>query len=357
MRPAPLESAVESLRAQVARGAFPGAALAVGRGERIALETEIGTVAREGTQVDAGNTIYDLASLTKAVATTTAVMLLTEDGRMELDAPVARYLPEFSGGDKDRVTIRHLLTHTSGLPAWADLWSSSPRGSLARAIRTPLERAPGARAEYSDIGFVVLWAAAERAAGEPLPELLEQRVWRPLGMERTRFAPGEGCGACAPTLRLADGTTLRGVVHDPIARRLNGVTGNAGLFATVHDLARFAAMLANGGELAGVRLLRAETVADFTRRQPGLAAVRSGGTHGAPMPATPSRPECRTGRSATWATPAPRSGWTRKPGDGRCCSPTAPLIRGGATGSPRHGDRGRCRGGAGGVICRNRLSG
>ncbi len=103
-QPAPLEGAVESLRVQVDRGAFLGAALAAGRGERIVLETGIGTVARDGTPVDAAGTLYDLASLTKAVATTTAVMLLVEDGKLELDAPVARYLPDFSGGNQDRVT-------------------------------------------------------------------------------------------------------------------------------------------------------------------------------------------------------------------------------------------------------------
>lgn len=272
MRPAPLETAVKSLRAEVERGSFPGAALAVGRGGQIAMETGIGTVAQDGTPVHPAGTVYDIASLTKVVATTTAVMLLVEDGKLDLDAPVWRYVPEFSGEHKDRVTVRQLLTHTSGLPAWADIWSSSSQGALARALGTSLERAPGDRVEYSDIGFVVLWVAAERAAGELLPELLERRVWRPLGMERTRFAPGEDCDACAPTLRLGDDTKLRGVVHDPVARRLGGVTGNAGLFSTAHDLARFAAMLAGRGELDGVRVLQEETVDAFTRRQEGAGS-------------------------------------------------------------------------------------
>ncbi len=140
--------------------------------------------------------------------------------------------------------MRQLLTHTSGLPAWADIWSRSPQGALLRAVQDRAGARPRRAGEYSDIGFVGLWAAAERAAGEPLPELLERRVWRPLGMKHTRFAPGEGCG----------------------------VAGNAGLFATAHDVARFAAMLSNRGELAGVRVLRAETVAEFTRRQPGAGS-------------------------------------------------------------------------------------
>ncbi|HET8656313.1 MAG TPA: serine hydrolase domain-containing protein, partial [Longimicrobiaceae bacterium] len=169
---------------EVQRGGFPGAALAVGRGDHAIVEEGIGTTDWGATPVDPDRTMYDLASLTKVVATTTAVMLLVEDGKMSLDAPVSRYLPEFSGGAKDRVTIRQLLTHTSGLPAWRELWGT-PDEALYRAITTPLVREPGTRVEYSDVGFVVLFAAAQRAAGEPLPELLRRRVWAPLGMNST----------------------------------------------------------------------------------------------------------------------------------------------------------------------------
>jgi serine-type D-Ala-D-Ala carboxypeptidase len=118
--------------------------------------------------------------------------------------------------------------------------------------------------------MVVLWAAAERAAGEPLTGLLERRVWRPLQMRSTGFNPGgEACDRCSPSWKRADGTPVRGVVHDPTARRLGGVTGNAGLFSTAADLARFAAMMASGGELEGTRILREETIRTFTARQAG----------------------------------------------------------------------------------------
>jgi CubicO group peptidase (beta-lactamase class C family) len=188
---------------------------------------------------------------------------------MELDAPVRRYLPEFSGGTRDRVTVRHLLTHTSGLPAGASAAGGSPAKALGRLVKTPLKRAPGKRMEYSDVGFVVLWAAAERAAGEPLEEILERRVFGPLGMTSTLFLPGGAdCVRCSPTWRKADGTPVRGQVHDPIARKLGGVAGNAGLFSTARDLGRFAAMLASGGELDGVRVLREETISLFTLLQP-----------------------------------------------------------------------------------------
>jgi serine-type D-Ala-D-Ala carboxypeptidase len=264
--------AERTVLAEVERGAFPGAALAVGRWGQTVVEDGIGRLDwnANAPNVDPDNTVYDLASLTKVIATTTAVMLLVEDGKMQLDAPVSTYIPAFSGGAKSRVTIRQLLTHTSGLPAGANLPSSSPEYALGRAIGVALERAPGAAVEYSDVGFVVLFAAAEQAAGEPIPQLLQRRVFGPLGMTSTTYFPGgAACWRCAPTAQRQNGTLYQGTVHDPIARSLGGVAGNAGLFSTVHDLADFAAMLASGGELNGVRVLKPSTIALFTQRQPG----------------------------------------------------------------------------------------
>jgi serine-type D-Ala-D-Ala carboxypeptidase len=258
--------------AEVNRGAFPGAALAVGRWGQTVIEQGIGYLdwGLGAPSVDPDLTIYDLASLTKVVATTTAVMLLVEDGKMELDAPVSRYVPAFSGGARDRVTIRHLLAHNSGLPAGAGLPTHSPDMALGRAISVPLVRAPGAAVEYSDVGFIVLFAAAEQAAGEPIPNLLQRRVFGPLGMTSTSFYPGgPDCHRCAPTGQRRDGTVHRGVVHDPMAGALGGVAGNAGLFSTAHDLAHFAAMMASGGQLDGVRILSPATIVEFSRRQPG----------------------------------------------------------------------------------------
>lgn len=265
---AELDAAVRAVEGEMRRGGFAGAALAVGRWDRTVLERGIGTHdrLRGSPAVDPDYTIYDLASLTKVVATTTAVMLLYEDGKIELDAPVERYLPAFSGGNKSRVTIRHLLTHTSGLPAGGNTAGATPGESLASAMAIPLRQRPGSRVEYSDIGFIILWAAAEAAHGAPLPGLLEERVFDPLDMRFTSYLPGELCIRCAPTLERPG---YRGVVHDPVARRLGGIAGHAGLFSTAHDLSRFAAMLANGGELDGVRVLRGSTIALFTQRQNG----------------------------------------------------------------------------------------
>jgi CubicO group peptidase (beta-lactamase class C family) len=264
-----LGDAVAAVKREIGRGAFPGGALAVGRGSRLVLLQGMGKKSWGGAPVDAGNTVYDLASLTKVVATTTAVMLLVEDGKMDLDAPVQRYLPEFSGGAKAIVTVRQLLTHTSGLPAWVDVGGLPRRQALLKILHTPLVAQPGEKVEYSDLGFVVLFEAAGYAAGEPIPQLLERRVFAPLGMHHTSYAPGDGCTACAPTLLKSDGSLYQGSVHDPIARALGGISGNAGLFSTASDLSRFAAMLANGGELDGVRVLNEATVRTFTTHQPG----------------------------------------------------------------------------------------
>jgi CubicO group peptidase (beta-lactamase class C family) len=270
LSPDRLGDAVAAVRREIRRGAFPGAALAIGRGSEIALLKGIGGVTWNGPDVSPDSTVYDLASLTKVVATTTAVMLLVEDGKMSLDAPVQRYLPEFSGGAKSLVTVRMLLTHTSGLPAGVGVDGLTPTQALMKIYRTPLINQPGEAVVYSDLSMIVLFEAAQRAAGETVPQLLQRRVFGPLGMTSTFYTPGEGnCPRCAPTLILNDGRPFRGGVNDPTARQLGGVTGNAGLFSTAADLSRFAAMLASGGELNGVRILKPETIRLFTQRQPG----------------------------------------------------------------------------------------
>lgn len=263
-----LEGAREVILREIRRGGMPGATLAVGRGAALVLEEGFGRVGWSNTtdRADPDRTIYDLASLTKVVATTAAAMLLYEDGKLDLDDAVSSHLPEFP---HRRVTFRHLLTHTSGLPAGLRLRNVTPAQAKARVLRTPLHRNPGTAVEYSDLGFITLWYALEKVAGEPLPDLLTRRIYAPLGMRSTRFAPGPGCRSCAPTKLLKNGTAVRGVVHDPLAEALGGKAGHAGLFATSHDLARFAAMLAAGGELDGVRIFEEETIRLFTRAQPG----------------------------------------------------------------------------------------
>ena len=264
--------AAETLvEAAVRREFFPGAAYAIGRGARVERLGAAGRVAWGDTfaAASARATRYDLASLTKVVATTAAVMALVEDGKMRLDDPVTRYLPEFAEGDA-RVTVRMLLAHTGGVRAGAATPADAPAAEvLRRLVALPTTLAPGEDVLYSDVGFIALFAAAERAAGEPLESYLRRRVWGPLGMDRTGFGVETGCGDCAPTLLLKDGEPYAGGSYDLTARRLDGVAGNAGLFSTAEDLSRFAAMIANGGSLGGVRVFRPRTVRAFTRPQPG----------------------------------------------------------------------------------------
>jgi CubicO group peptidase (beta-lactamase class C family) len=283
-RPTLSPAAWDRMQARVAadmeRGAFPGAVLIVGSGPDVLAVSEHGRLewVDRSAAVSAVSTLYDLASLTKAVATSVAVWLLIEDGRMSLDDPVQRYLPGFQGQYKERVTIRHLLTHTSGLPPGTRLNGRTPEEVLTRIQRTLIPVPPGTEVSYSDVGFAILWAAAERAAGEPLPTLLRRRVWEPLGMESTRFRPGRDCEECAPTLHLEQPPRVpyRGEPADHTARRLGGIAGNAGLFSTAADLARFAGMIAGGGAIDGVRVLSEESVAALLTQADGAGNRTSG---------------------------------------------------------------------------------
>jgi serine-type D-Ala-D-Ala carboxypeptidase len=258
-----LRAADSLVHREVERESFPGGALVVGVGPQVVHRSAYGRVEwTAGAEfVDTRGTMYDLASLTKSVAAASAVWLLVEDGRMGLDDPVSRHLPEFAGGREYGVTIRQLLTHTAGVRAGAFPRNDDPRVVRRQLVALRPLLVPGADVLYSDIGYVVLWEAAQRAAGEPLPAFLRRRIWEPLGMGSTRLGVPRGCPECAPTLFLRQTREpYRGGSYDQVARRLGGITGNAGLFATADDLARFAAMIANGGELDGVRIFREETV-------------------------------------------------------------------------------------------------
>ena len=260
------------LHAEVDSGAFPGAVLAVGRHGRLALLAPVGHYGVDDPRpVDAG-TIYDIASLTKVVGLTTACMLLVDEGKLALDAPVARYVPAFRGPMKDGVTVRHLLTHSAGLVADLPLYDSTRTraAALAAVDTSTLLAPPGTTYRYSDLSAIVVMQAVERAAGEPLDRLLADRLFGPLGMPATRFRPPAAWrDRIAPTEHdtLFRHRWLRGEVHDESAARLEGVSGNAGLFSNALDLSRLAAMLLNGGAWDSLQLIRAETVAEFTTRQ------------------------------------------------------------------------------------------
>jgi CubicO group peptidase (beta-lactamase class C family) len=204
-------------------------------------------------------------------------MVLYDQGRLDLDAPVSTYLPAFSGGWKDSVMVRHLLTHRSGLPAGRDLWriARTPDEARAAVLSTNLECKPGQCYIYSDLGADVLGFVIEAIAGESLDVFLHDKVFEPLGMNDTFFRPSDSLTyRIAPTeIAPPRGYPLQGQVHDENAYALGGVAGHAGLFSTAADLSIFAQMMLNGGSYNGVRILSDTTVALFTRRAAGTRAL------------------------------------------------------------------------------------
>jgi serine-type D-Ala-D-Ala carboxypeptidase len=260
-------------------GGYPGAAVVVGRRGAVVWEKGFGHLGwtSESDNVVAERTMYDLASLTKVIGTTTAIMILFDEGKIRLDDPVARYIPEFTGGGKENITIRLLLEHRSGLPAGRDLWriAHTPDEARAAVLSTPLFAQPGQYFEYSDLGADVLGFVVEAASGQKLDEFLAARVFTPLGMMDTHFRPEASLrGRIAPTeINPPRGYPIRGEVHDENAYALGGVAGHAGLFSTASDLSIFAQMLLNRGTLNGTRIVADSTVVMFTRRAAGTRAL------------------------------------------------------------------------------------
>jgi uncharacterized protein YbbC (DUF1343 family) len=251
---------------------IPGAVLVVGHDGQVVYRKAYGNRAleprREAMTLD---TVFDCASLTKVVATTTAIMQLWEQGKFRMNDPVAKYLPEFGQNGKQDITIRQLLVHYSGLAPDLDLtkaWEGKET-AYRMAFEGAPERPPGAAFAYSDINFVVLGALVERISGEPLDEYSAKRIFGPLGMKETRFVPPHSLEPSVSLTRIApteedeNHHLLRGVVHDPTARRMGGVAGHAGLFSTAGDLALFAQALLDGGR--GV--LTPATIAKMTAPQ------------------------------------------------------------------------------------------
>lgn len=263
----------------ITAGGYPGAAVVVGRKGMSVLQKGYGHLSwsPDSPAIDPNRSIYDLASLSKVVGTTTAIMLLYDQGRISLDAPVSRYLPAFSGGEKDLVTIRLLLTHRSGLPAGRDIWrlTHDPVEAKRIIVSTPLSFHPGQYYEYSDLGADVLGLVVEAVSAQPLDEFLADYVFHPLGMYDTFYTPVDSVKyRVAPTeIAPPRGYPLQGEVHDENAYAMGGVAGHAGIFSTAVDLSVFCQMMLNGGEYNGVRILAESTVTMFTTREAGHRAL------------------------------------------------------------------------------------
>ena len=264
----------------VAKGQIPGAVLLVGHAGKVVFTKAYGSRSLVPTREPmTEDTIFDLASLTKVVATTPSVMKLFEQGRIRLDDPVTDYLPAFQGGHSD-ITIRNLLTHFSGLRPDLDLkpeWSGYETG-IEKALSDPPAGPPGVKFVYSDINFILLGEIVHKLSGKTLDEFAAETVFEPLGMKETGFRPAASLRPrIAPTeIDPATGKPLRGVVHDPTSRFMGGVAGHAGLFSTAADLARYAQMMLDEGKAEGQQLFSPLTIRKFTSPQtpPGQPILR-----------------------------------------------------------------------------------
>jgi uncharacterized protein YbbC (DUF1343 family)/CubicO group peptidase (beta-lactamase class C family) len=293
-RLAEMDSVIAS---EIANRRLPGAVVLVGRKGRVVWQKSYGDrvvePARESMTVD---TIFDVASLTKVVATATSIMILVERGKLRLNDPVSLHLPELKGEGRERVTIEQLLTHVSGYAPDFDLrerWTGHDE-AIKRLIAEPLRNPAGTRFTYSDIGFITLGEVVARVSGMPLDQFAKKNIFEPLHMRDTGFRPSASLQTrIAPTEKrrgqlsyLGDSAAnigaegevwLRGQVHDPTSYRMNGVAGHAGLFSTATDLAIYCQMILNGGEYGGVRVLAPLTVAEMTRPR---IVTQAGGTRG-----------------------------------------------------------------------------
>ena len=261
-----------AIKEAIEQGRLPGAVLLIGHDGQVAYRKAYGNRAvYPQPEAMTTDTIFDLASLTKVIATTSSLMKLFEEGRFRLNDRITDYIPEFQGGYSP-ITIRNLLTHFSGLKPDLSLkpeWSGYETG-IKMACTDPPDGPPGARYVYSDINFELLGEMVHRLSGQMLNDYARDHIFAPLGMKETMFLPPASLlPRIAPTERTPapTGPPLRGVVHDPTARYMGGVAGHAGLFSTADDLSRFAQMMLNGGELNGVRIFSPLTIQKFTEPQ------------------------------------------------------------------------------------------
>ena len=295
-----LRPALDVIEKAILEKAFPGATLAVGYRGEVSVHAFGNLSYAAKAAATNPNTMYDIASLTKVVATTTLVAKLAEGDfavPLDLDAKIERYLPEWANGPnadwRHKVTVRHLLTHTSGLPAFKEYWRTSKgkQDTLARIFAEPLEYEPGTREIYSDLGIILTAEIIERLAGRTLDDLAKSAIFSPLGMKDTMYRPPKKLWPQIAPTEIDNNLRHRlvqGEVHDENAFAIGGVSGHAGLFSTAPDLAAFCQMLLNGGVYEHQRILRRVTIAQFTTPQQlsggtrtlGWAVPTEGGSSG-----------------------------------------------------------------------------
>lgn len=280
----------DAVRAGISRRVFPGAAVIIGRHDSTLYARGYGhlTWNASAPAPNADSTIWDLASLTKVLGPASVAARFVDRGLLELDAPVARWIECFRGGEHSRITVRMLLDHTSGLMAYRRVGESGDgvRGALRDICSERLQSMPGTEVRYSDLNAIVLGALLQQVGGAPLDDLVQREVAEPLGLASLRFgAPDSTRRRAAPTSRSA-GLIVRGAVNDWNAARLQGVAGHAGLFATAADVARFARVWLREGTIDSVRWISAETARRFLT----ITAVTDGRRLGWDVVTAPEKP-------------------------------------------------------------------
>jgi len=252
-------------------GEMPGCVVMVGRRGKVVFFKAYGHRQVEPEPIRmTTDTVFDMASLTKPVATATSVMILVQEGKLRLDAPVAEYVPEFGNNGKEKITVRQLLTHQGGLTpdnALAD-YEDGPQKAWERIFALKLREPPGTKFVYTDVGYLMLGEVIRRASGQDVHEFSRDHIFRPLSMTETGYLPDEPLRRRAAPTEKRDGEWMRGEVHDPRAYLLGGIAGHAGLFSTATDLAVYAQMMLEGGQYQGVRILEPETLATMTTPYP-----------------------------------------------------------------------------------------
>lgn len=262
-----------AVRDGIDKGLYPGAVVVIGRGDSVLYARGYGHFTWDPSSrvPDPDSTLWDIASITKVVATTTVALRLVDRGRLDLDAPVHRYLPRFTGGLKNRVTVRMLLDHTSGLKSYVPLYQRaghSRRRMVNLLYAQPLLRTPGDSAEYSDLNAMLLGLVVEKVSGRPLDQAARREVFAPLGMSQTMFRPPASLKRRIVPSGLWRGRPVPGDVNDQNAAAMGGVAGHAGVFSTGMDLARYATVWLRDGEAVGGRWVRPETMRSFLVRGP-----------------------------------------------------------------------------------------
>lgn len=294
----------------ITQGIYPGAVVVVGRADTILYSKGYGrfTWSHTSSVPDPATSLWDLASVSKVVGTTTAAAVLVDEGRLDLDAPVSSYVPEFAGAGKDQVTVRMLLDHTSGLPPYAPLYREATTipGALQRLFEVPLTREPGQSPLYSDLNAMLAGLVVEKVTGEGLDAFADSAVFRPLGMSATRYRPDAKEQRNVVPTSVFKGKPVAGVVNDQNARVLGGVAGHAGLFSTGIDLAHFAQGWLRDSTRASKPWLDPSTLDQFLERTP-TSGTRALGWD--TPPASDDTALSAYGQCATAATIG-HTGWT-----------------------------------------------